>query len=235
MRDHRVEVAEKKRLLMRARLVDAAMRVFADQTARPPIIDDVIREAKVSRGTFYNYFDSLDDVLSLIGQDVSNQMTTEILPVYDVLVEPWQRFSVGFRFFLTRAMLDRKWAGFVTGTNAWAKDTLVNQYMSADLKNGKAAGQFTFADLQAATDFLKGASAHGILALRQGVEDPISYIDASVHMAMVSLGCNHEFANNGVQFSSDRLKAWMRGELSAGRPQWARNTTPKEARLLANS
>lgn len=223
MRDHRIDVAEKKRLLMRARLVDATMKVFANQTVRSPVIDDVIREAKVSRGTFYNYFDSLEDVLSLIGQDVSNQMTTDILPIYDVLDEPWQRFSVGFRFFLTRAALDPKWAGFVAGTNAWAKETLVNKYMSADLEKGRAVGQFCFLDLQAATDFLKGASAHGIQALRQGVDDPALYIDASIHMALRSLGCEQELILDGVRFSAARIEAWLRGELGAERPQWARD------------
>src|SRR5450830_1225424 len=100
VRDHRIDVAEKKRLLMRMRLIDATMRVFANNEGATPVIDDVIREAKVSRGTFYNYFNSLEEVLAVIGQDLSNQMTTEILPVYGVLKEPWQRFPVGFRLFL---------------------------------------------------------------------------------------------------------------------------------------
>ncbi|MOA22361.1 hypothetical protein D3C78_1429120 [compost metagenome] len=73
------------------------------------MIDDVIREAKVSRCTFYLYFDSLDQVLVALGQDLSNQMTTDILPLYDILEEPWKRISVGFRGFLVHALLGRKW------------------------------------------------------------------------------------------------------------------------------
>ncbi|MES2263978.1 MAG: TetR/AcrR family transcriptional regulator [Pseudomonadota bacterium] len=232
VRDHRVEVAEKKRVLMRTRLVDATMRVFANQSGPPPVIDDVIREAKVSRGTFYNYFDSLDDVLAVIGQDLSNQMTTDIMPVYGVLEDPLERFAVGFRLFLTRAMIDHKWAGFVTRTDAWAQDTLVDKCMSADLEHGKQSGQFHLEDVQVAADFLKGASAHGIQALRRGVDDPVAYIDASVRMALISLGCTRTVADRAVAHASSYLKAWIGGKLTAGRPQWAVNMNARQAQLL---
>lgn len=228
VRDHRIDVAEKKRLLMRTRLLDATMRAYGNSEGAPPVIDDVLREAKVSRGTFYNYFDSLEEVLLVIGQDLSNQMTTEILPVYDVLKEPWQRFPVGFRLFLMRAMLDRKWAGFVTRTTAWAEDSLVSQFMSRDIAAGVAAGQFFVDDVQVAADFLKGASAHGIQALRTGMENPLGYIDCSVRMALASLGCDRQRCEEGAAFSVSYLRAWVGGELTAGRPQWALNMNSRE-------
>ncbi|WP_231492969.1 TetR/AcrR family transcriptional regulator [Zestomonas thermotolerans] len=229
--DHRTRMAEKKRLLMRTKLLDAAMRVFAERSGGPPpVIDDVICEAKVSRGTFYRYFDSLDQVLVTLGQELNNQMTTEILPVYDVLSEPWQRFSVGFRVFLLRAVLDRKWAGFVTRADTWPHHALVAEYMSRDLQAGKAAGLFDYGRLDATTDFLLGASAHGIHALLQGVEAPHDYIDNSVCMAMTSLGCDRELSIRGVAFSVSYLQSWISGEMGAVRPVWALNPSSKEVR-----
>ena len=230
--DHRSKVAEQKRLVMRAKLLDAAMRVYADHVGPGPVIDDVIREAKVSRGTFYKYFDSLEQVLIALGRELSNQMTSDVLPVYDVLTEPWQRAAVGFRVFLVRALLDRKWAGFVTRVDVWPHHTLVAQYMAADLEKGKALGQFTFDIVDVATDFLMGASAHGIQAIRQGVPDPHRYMDASVHMALSSLGCDRETCARGVAFSLAYLKSWALGELAAGRPFWALNMSSKDGRMF---
>jgi AcrR family transcriptional regulator len=232
MIDHRSKVAEKKRLLMRAKLLDAAMRVYAENAGPWPVIDDVTREAKVSRGTFYKYFDSLEQLLVALGQELSNQMTSDILPVYDVLAEPWQRAAVGYRVFLVRALLDRKWAGFVTRVDVWPHHTLVAQYMAADLEKGKALGQFTFDLVDVATDFLMGASAHSIQAIRQGVPDPNRYMDASVHMALASLGCDQKTAERGVEFSLAYLKSWARGELPAGRPFWALNMNSKDGKLF---
>jgi AcrR family transcriptional regulator len=78
---------------MRHKLLDATTRMFSNHIGPTPVIDDIIREAQVSRGTFYNYFVSVNEVLAAISQALSDQMTTGILPVYDVLQEPWQRLS----------------------------------------------------------------------------------------------------------------------------------------------
>lgn len=227
VRDHRIDIAEKKRVLMQRRLLDATMRVFAQSDGVAPIIDDVIREAKVSRGTFYNYFDSLEAVLLVIGQELSNQMTTETLPAYDVLKEPWQRFSVGTRLFLLRALLDRQWAGFVTHAMSWSDDSLMAKFMGGDLADGKKLGQFRFDDLQVAANFITGATAHGIEALGIGVKNPLRYIDGSVRMALASLGCERSRCDEGVTFSASYVRAWIDGKLAAPGPQWALNMSPK--------
>lgn len=230
--DHRSKIAEKKRLMMRTKLIDAATRVFADRTGPAPVIDDVIREAKVSRGTFYNYFDSLEQVLAAIGQEFSNQMMTDILPVYDILTQPWQRASVGFRVFLVRALLDRKWAAFMALPDAWPHHSLLAKYMGADLENGKRAGQFHFDDVTAATDFLMGATSQAIQSIRQGVSDPNAYMNAYTRMALASLGCTHRLSDEGVGFSLSYLQDWASGGLDVSKPAWAFNMNSKEGRLF---
>ena len=228
--DHRTKVAEKKRLMMRTKLLDAATRIFAGNTGPTPVIDDVIREAKVSRGTFYNYFNSLDEVLAAIGQEFSNQMTMDILPVYDVLTEPWQRASVGFRVFLVRALLDGKWAGFMVRPDAWAHHTLVAKYMAADLENGRRAGQFCFDSVDAAADFLMGATAQAIQTIRHGLDDPNAYMNAYTRMALASLGCQPALCEEGAGFSLSYLQAWASGALNVSKPLWALNMNSKEGR-----
>ncbi|WP_079228518.1 TetR/AcrR family transcriptional regulator [Pseudomonas putida] len=228
--DHRPRMAEKKRLMMRTRLLDSAMRVFAEAAGATPVIDDVIREAKVSRGTFYRYFDSLDQVLIALGQELSNQMTTDILPLYDILEDPWKRVSVGFRVFLVRALLDRKWAGFVTRVDVWPHHALVAEYMGRDLESGRATGQLAFARLDAATDFLMGASAHAIQAILQGVDNVNDYMDACVHMALISLGVDPATCQRGVDFSLNYLQDWGSGALELPRPVWALNLNSREGR-----
>jgi AcrR family transcriptional regulator len=237
--DHRIKVAESKRVATRHKLLDAAMRVFSDHIG-PPVIDDVIREAKVSRGTFYNYFNSLEDLLAAISQEVSNQMTTDILPMYDALQEPWQRISVGFRLFMVRAMLDRKWAGFVTRVNSWQHDTLVAKYIKADLEEGKARGQFSFDRVDVATDFTMGASALCVLSISQGVPDPNLYMDAQVRMMLMCIGCDRTIREQGVAVSLSHLQAWATRapdtSANAKAPAWAQNWNSHEGRLfLAHS
>ncbi len=228
--DHRMKTAEKKRLLMRMKLLDAAMRVFGQNPRVTPVIDDVIREAGVSRGTFYRYFDTLDQVLIALGQELNNQMLTDILPVYDVLTVPWQRFVVGFRVYLLRALLDRKWAGFVSRADAWPHHARVADGMTRDMENGKLACQFEYGRADATTDFLMGASAHGIHALMMGVERPHEYMDNLVRMAISSVGYDHQKVDSAVEFSVTYLQSWITGRLGIARPVWALNVNSREAK-----
>ena len=199
--DHRPEVAEKRRALMRARILEATARAFTERVSAFPGIEDVAREAGVSRGTFYRYFDTLDAAVVAAGIAMSDGLMTDILPVYDFLKEPWQRFSVGFRLYLVRSLLDPKHTEFLIRMDVWPHGSLVDKYMSGDLAMGRDCGQFEVENIEAATDFLKGASAGTIQAVRRGVPEPERYIDAAVHMGLRSLGCSLALCEKGVDFS----------------------------------
>lgn len=216
--DHRVATAQKKRENMRMRILEATMHVFARVSDDAPVIEDVVREAGIARGTFYKYFDSLDQALVAAGTEANDRMIGDILPFYDCLKEPWQRSSVGFRVYMVRALQDPKWAAFVTRMEAWSRESLITRYMSEDFRRGKALGQFEIDDIGVATDFFKGASSGGVYAMRHGVADPDEYMDAAVRMAMRSLGCTPELRERAVAFSRKHLADWRSGERSAWTP-----------------
>ena len=213
MPDHRVEMAARKRAQMRARLLEATMRVFAHAGDRVPVIEDVVREANVSRGTFYLHFVSLDDALHTVSLTQSDQMTREILPIYDLLKEPWQRFSTGFRLFLKRAYADPVWASFVTRTNTTNNKLLVRDYMARDLELGQSLEQFSFNNLEVAVDFMLGASSAGVAVLGTCVKDAETYMDEYLRMALVGLGCSGRQCERGVEFSRKYLEGWKIGLL----------------------
>lgn len=206
--DHRSRNAERKRVQMRARILMATLQVHADRPLGQPVIDHVIQEAGVSRGTFYKYFDSLDQALLAVGRELSEQFVLDLLPVHDALTLPWQRFAVGFRLFLMRAAQDPLWAAFVSRVEVWPRDSLVGRKMVEDVRNGHAQGFFTVADADAAAEFLKGASLGCIQALRQGVAEPQTYIDGAVRMGLSALGCEPALTERGVAYAARYLDGW---------------------------
>jgi len=211
--DHRVEVAARKRALTRTRILDATIKVIASAGRQLPVIEDVVREAGVSRGSFYLHFQSLEEALQAVAELQSDQFTRDILPVYDLLKEPWQRFSVGFRVFLKRAQADPIWASFVTRSHAISAQLLVGTYMREDLRRGLEMGQFSFVDIEVALDFMLGASAAGIYALGAGVADPEAYMNESVRMGLVGLGCSARLREKAVNFSHTYLDGWKMGNV----------------------
>lgn len=223
-RNHRVDVAEKKRANMKSKLLEATMNVYNNVTpGTTPVIEDIILEAKVSRGTFYNYFNSLEEVIQEIGQNLSDQMTTEILPVYNILNEPWQRFSVGFRLWLIRAKLDPAWAAFATRFDYAPHHTLVAELMAADIKSGVKLKQFSCGNIDAATDFLLGATSGGVIAVGQGIKNYDAYINNIVKMALLSLSYDPKKCDIAVKFSHNYLNDWIKGKLNINIPDWAKS------------
>ena len=74
MGDHRTRVAEQRRVKMRRRLIEAATRVFARQGPEGTVIEHVIEEAGVARGTFYNHFRSIDALLEAAKNELGHEI-----------------------------------------------------------------------------------------------------------------------------------------------------------------
>lgn len=199
--DHRVETAQRKRQHTRVCILDATTRVFARCSGDAPVIEDVVREAGISRGTFYKYFSTLDEALVAAGVQANLRFMLDIEPVHRALTEPWERASVCFRLHLLRSWQDPKWAGFVTRMEAWPHDGMLAKYMYTDLEQGRCLGQFRITDASVAADFIMGASARCIQALRHGVADPAAYMDAALGLTLQLLGCSPELHARALAFS----------------------------------
>ena len=104
--DFRVRVAAAKRDRMRARLITATQDAYlAADANRTPVIDDVIRQAGVSRGTFYKYFDSLDEVLAVIGRRAADEMLESFDALFASVPDPAVRVAAGPLMALARAAM----------------------------------------------------------------------------------------------------------------------------------
>ena len=206
--DHRVEVAARRREKMRTRLLDAILVVFTREARMPPGIEDVVRCAKVSRGTFYLHFQSLDEALQVLVLQQSNEMTSTCLPFYDMLKAPSERFAVGCRLFLKRASTDPQWASFMTRAASRHHNQLLTAYMHEDLKHGKTLGQFNYADDQVALDVELSILIAGIGSLGKGVQNPENYMDECIRMALTGLGCEPGCREQSLHFSRKHLQGW---------------------------
>jgi AcrR family transcriptional regulator len=216
--DHRVLTAQKKREEMRARILDATIQVFARIRDDAPVIEDVVREARISRGTFYKHFGSLDQALIAAGIEAHERMMQEIDQLYSFLKEPWKRVAVGFRVFMVRAWQDPKWASFITRLDTWQRDSRLGQAISSDLQLGHDQGCFMIDDLTVATEFLMGASASTVHSFQRGVADPQGYMEVALRMLFRALGVDDKLAERAITFSRKHLADWECGERQAWQP-----------------
>lgn len=116
----------------RAAIIEAAIPVFARHGPDIPVIDDFVKAAGVSRGTFYNYFQTTRELLDAAMDSISDELITAIVPAVAGQPNPVIRFATAARLFYRKARLDpvlRAFLGSVSGVG-----TLAMHHARADLE-----------------------------------------------------------------------------------------------------
>lgn len=153
------------------RLIESAMLVFAQRGAEGSVIDEVITTAGTSRGTFYNYFRSNEELLAAVAAEVGNQMLLIVDPVVRLQGEPAARVATGVRLVLTVARAHPHLAAFMVraGPPAVGAQSLATDYLARDISEGIASGRFKTIHPRLAFDLVTGsvlAGFHSLLTAR---------------------------------------------------------------------
>ena len=203
--DHRVRVGRQRRAKMRAHLLESVLAVCSTEGRREPaLIDDVVRHAGVSRGTFYKYFESMDKAVAELGLQLADEMTAGILSVYDVLEDPVMRTATGFQMFLIRSMIDPQWGSFIAHIALLTPDNLVTQKIRDDIRWGIETGDYAVESIELASDLLMGAKVEAIRRLILGGETK-AYVHAMTGLVLRSFGVSPAKADRIIMKAYDRL------------------------------
>ena len=105
------------------RLLDAGAKVFADRGYHAARVDDVVKAAKTSHGTFYLYFASKEDLFRALAIDVATEMAA--LAGEFPVIEPGSEGRAAIRAWLERfqSLYERSGAVIRTWTEAEMSDT----------------------------------------------------------------------------------------------------------------
>jgi AcrR family transcriptional regulator len=205
--NHRVRVAREKRERMHAHLLRSIMAVCSgDQSDRPKVIDDVVRHAEVSRGTFYKHFGSLEEAVAELGAELADEMTVGIAPVHDLVQDPRERVGMGSQLFMRRAMFDPHWGGFLAHIGLLDPGNAMVRNMTEDIRRGVAAGHFHVANVECGLDLLIGTKVEAIRRIVRGGLD-VTYVEAMSAMILRGLGLVPAEAEGVASAMSKRLEA----------------------------
>ena len=182
-RDHRTRVGRERSARTETRLLEAALRVFADMGPDAPKIDDFVQAAGISRGTFYNHFESVEELLAATSEWTTREVIEAIETALEGIEGPALRFGVGLRLFFAKAQADPVWCRFVA--RVWKLGGL--DLPARDLEQGLRLGMFRAPGGQAAHDLLFGGLREALL--RMGNErTPAAYGAQMTEMCLQALG-----------------------------------------------
>ena len=212
--DHRVRVGRERRERMRSHLLRSVLQVYPTKDARGfAVIDDVIKHANVARGTFYKYFDTLDQAVAELAQQLADEMTTSILSVYDVLEDLVLRTATGFQMFLIRSLLEPEWAAFIVHIGLLSDDNLLTTKIRDDIMLGVDYGDYAVPSVDIASDVLMGAKIEGIRRIIKS-DESCDYVRRMAAMVLCSFGVTPTKADKSVKRAFDRLLSEAPGKVA---------------------
>lgn len=181
--DHRTRVGKERSARTQSRILQAALKVFAEMGPDAAKIDDFVRAANISRGTFYNYYQSVEELLAATSEWTTRETIQGVEDALEGLEDPALRLATGLRLFFARGQSDPVWCRFVARVWKWGGLELPMR----DVERGLRLGVFRAPDAMVALDLLLGVAREGLT--RIGAEaTPPSYGTRMAELCLQALG-----------------------------------------------
>jgi AcrR family transcriptional regulator len=170
---------DRRKARTRQSLIEAAVRLIADGRGDRASIQEITDEADIGFGSFYNHFDSKEQLFQTASEEVLERWGQMIDAACVGFEDPAEVFAVSLRISGRLAWTHPEIAGFITGAGLQLLDNDRGLAPRAlrDIEAGQAAGRFSFANAQVALSAVAGGLL-GVLRLHEHQPDTIN--DSSV-------------------------------------------------------
>jgi AcrR family transcriptional regulator len=169
---------DRRKARTRQALVDAAVRLIAEGRGDRASIQEITEAADIGFGSFYNHFDSKDQLFATASAEVMERWGQMIDRACAGIADPAEVFARSFRISGRLGWTHPDMARFLTGTGLNVLDAPTGLAPRAlrDIRAGQAAGRFTVPD----AEITLSAVAGGLLGLLRQLERHPDDIDEAV-------------------------------------------------------
>jgi AcrR family transcriptional regulator len=171
----------------RTALIAAGRKLFAEHALDAVAIDDIVNEAAVSKGSFYNHFDDKDALLAAIVADIRGGIEARITQVNADVEDPPARIARAVCVYCSR-VADEPAEGHILLRNdprGSARQPL-NEGLRADLTAGLHSGRLILPGVEAGLLFVIGV-AHSLLLAAVRNRDAAKTIGEGQQLCMMML------------------------------------------------
>jgi AcrR family transcriptional regulator len=170
---------DRRKARTRQALIDAAVRLIGEGRGDRASIQEITDAADIGFGSFYNHFDSKEQLFQTASEEVLERWGQMIDRASAGIADQAERFAVGMRISGRLGWTHPDIAGFLTGSGLDALDIPAGLAPRAlrDIETGRDAGRF----IVPAAEIALSAVAGGLLGLlRQCQRHPERVNEASV-------------------------------------------------------
>lgn len=167
---------ERKQLATRRRLLDATKLQMAEGGTESVTIASITERADVGQGTFYNYFQSRDDIIDAVIAEEVETLGQRLDTLTRGMPDAAEIYSFSLRHLFNTAVSDPVW-GWLMVRLGIAQETLLKTLgprAARDIQIGVDSGRFAVKDVNLASAMTFGALLSAMRAYLEGqlVEEP---------------------------------------------------------------
>lgn len=187
--ERRAAIGRERRDKTRQQLLLAAARLVASRGAEGLSIEDFIKAAGVARGTFYNYFETREQLIETLWQHVGTTSLSKIARANGKDPDPAFRLVSGLRMSIRKAASDHVWGWLMFRLTA--ADPHLNEELRSfpmqDIRDGIRLERFAVEDSEIAADFFVGVAMMAMKAVLTA-ERPEDYPESCALLVLRGLG-----------------------------------------------
>ncbi len=140
----RAQIGVEKRARTRKAILESAFTLIGHDRGLSTRIEEVCEAAGISRGTFYNYFNSIEELFDALSYELNHDFNTAVTEFLNSLPTAAERCGAAVRYYLSRALKDPKWAWAMVHISAagpiFGADTY--SHAEATAAQGAVSGEF---------------------------------------------------------------------------------------------
>jgi AcrR family transcriptional regulator len=203
----RAAAAEARRAQTRARLLDAAIQVIAEKGSEAASVEDFVVAAGVARGTFYNYFPTIDDLIQALQVRLDQARAETVKAIAALAPPPPLHLAITIHYLVARSckIPALGWVGLRLAATKTPRMPILEEHFDAFFREGVANGDFRDCNLDAARVLVFGATR---MAIRDMLADeaPADHAHQVVALLLIAFGLTPDEAGR-VSREAERMQS----------------------------
>jgi AcrR family transcriptional regulator len=147
-----------KRERTRKKILEAAFGLLGNEKGLTVRIEEICAAAEISRGTFYNYFTSLEQLFEILAIELSHDLNRALVSTFDETQSHAAGANAAVQHYLNYARRDPAWAWAMVHLSAFGP-TFGGEAWDAcyrAIENGIEAGEFDVPNATVGRDMMTG-------------------------------------------------------------------------------
>jgi len=177
-----------RRQVTRRALLDAARDLVFEKGDDRVSVQEITSRARVATRTYYNYFQSKQDIFVAVAEDIRQQLAEDLESTRASIKDPAMLVTMTLRYYFQQAIDNQDWREFTRCTGL--TDMLLLQPADQaveDITRGVKGGRFRVDDIHFTQELITGMATHVIHAIEKGCAGR-NAIDYAIRSILQMLG-----------------------------------------------